>query len=233
MSPREIWVDARTTDGAEAVAFTLAHGADPNRVLARHGYAGKVTAAALQPARPDRLVLSFTVEATGAAPEPDPAVPTDDGLVLAPGERPHLHQRTAAYALVTSGRGLLLAQFSDQTNAEGSWGLPGGGVDPREEPVAALHREIHEESGQRVDEPELVGVRTRHWVGRAPGGRLEDFHAVRILYRAGCPDPTDPVVHEVGGSTAAARWFGPEDLSGLPVTASWAGLVEDWRAARR
>ena len=49
------------------------------------------------------------------------------------------------------------------------------------------------------------------------GGRKEDFHAVRFVYRARCPRPTRPVVHDVGGSTADSRWVPLGELEGLPL----------------
>ena len=68
-------------------------------------------------------------------------------------------------------------------------------------------------------------MQTSHWVGRAPGGRVEDFHAVRIVYRATCPAPTEPVVHDVGGTTADARWVQPAELAALPLTPGWRAVL--------
>jgi 8-oxo-dGTP diphosphatase len=155
------------------------------------------------------------------------AVPRDEGLELEPGEEPVVLQRVAVYAIVRSARGVLLAQNSAQTNAAGTWGLPGGGLDPGELPEAALHREVWEETGQHVDLDGIGAVTTRHWVGRAPSGRLEDFHAVRLVYRATCADPTDPVVHDVDGTTAASAWFAPSGLDGLPLAVGTRELVAD------
>ncbi len=156
----------------------------------------------------------------------------DPGLVLAPGERPVPVQRVTAHALVSSSRGLLLSQLSERTHAAGQWSLPGGGLDPGEEPVQALHREVFEETGQRVRIASLVQVLDAHWIGRAPHGRLEDFHAVRLLYRADCPEPTDPVVHEMGGTTAAARWVRPAELVALPCSSTWAATIRGWAGQR-
>jgi len=36
--------------------------------------------------------------------------------------------------------------------------LPGGGVDPGEHPIAALHREVYEETGWRISTPKRLGV---------------------------------------------------------------------------
>lgn len=134
------------------------------------------------------------------------------------------HQRVAAYALVTSERGVLLTQFNSQTHVAGDWGLPGGGLDPGEAPVDGVLREVWEETGQQVDLGELVTVQSQHWIGRAPSGVVEDFHAVRIVYVAVCPDPRDIVIHDEGGTTSDARWVRPAELSDYPLTRSWRRL---------
>ena len=72
---------------------------------------------------------------------------------------------------------------------------------------------------------ELALVHTSHWIGRAPAGRLEDFHAVRVVYRGSCPAPTEPIVHDIGGTTASAAWVPPTDLDRLDVTANWRSLL--------
>lgn len=117
---------------------------------------------------------------------------------------------------------MLLARFAGSTNAAGEWGLVGGGVDPGELPLQALHREVWEESGQVVEVTGLATITSSHWVGRAPHGRLEDFHAVRIAYWANCAEPTDPVVHDVGGTTAESAWVPVADLDSVGLVTSWA-----------
>ena len=84
------------------------------------------------------------------------------------------------------------------------------------------------QSIERVEDERLIDVQSQHWVGRAPSGRLEDFHAVRIVYAARCPDPTDPVVHDVGGSTSAARWVPRGELKGYPLGRLLAGNLHRW-----
>lgn len=135
------------------------------------------------------------------------------------------HQRVAAYAVATSERGLLLTQFNSLTAVPGKWGLPGGGLDEGESPLDGVHREVWEETGQRVVLDRLATIQSQHWVGRAPSGVVEDYHAVRIVYRATCPDPVDPVVHDEGGTTADARWVPLYELERYPMTSSWRGLA--------
>jgi len=137
------------------------------------------------------------------------------------------HQRVAAYAMVTSSRGFLMTQFSDRTGAEGQWGLPGGGLEDGEAPDRAAVREVWEESGQLIELSELALIATSRWLGPAPGGRLEDYHAVRVIYRASCPEPTEPVVHDVGGTTASAAWLLPADLDLLAMTVGWRSILRE------
>ncbi len=215
--------------GQTVVRGSLRHGEDPVDVLAAAGFTPTaVRGVAREPGGRQALTFTFAVapapaggaEVDGEAPPPV-APRWDEGLVPAPGEVPRRVQRVAAYAVVTSDRGILLTQFSDRTNSPGLWGLPGGGLDPGESPDEAVVREIWEETGQRVAGTTLVLVQSSHWVGRAPSGVLEDFHALRVIYTARCPQPGEVVVHDVGGTTSQARWVPPADVAELPLTAIW------------
>jgi 8-oxo-dGTP diphosphatase len=221
-----LWVVGVDASGVERVREQLAHGDDPLRLLARHGYSVTSPSVVVGQGNPHTVTVEYTVSASeGDAARSTAEVPHDEGLELGPGEVPVELQRVAVYAVVTSVRGVLLAQNSTLTNAAGTWGLPGGGLDVGELPEAALHREVWEETGQSVVLDGVAAVTTRHWVGRAPSGRLEDFHAVRLVYRATCPAPTDPVVHDVDGTTAAAAWFRFDQLDGLPLAVGTRDLL--------
>jgi len=223
-----IVVHGRTADGRTVVDEPLPHGRHPEQLLAERGWH---TLDADRPAsrEPDLLVLGHLVEPLARAT--DLAVPQrvsrDDDLVLAAGERAVRVQRLAAYAIVVADAALLLTMLSVRTNAAGQWSLPGGGVDTGEAPEAALVREVHEETGQRVTVGDYLGCVDGHWVGRAPDGEAQDFHAVRLVYRAHCPEPSEPVVHDIGGTTSEARWVPLAGLAALPVTATWRELLGD------
>ena len=225
-----IIVRADAAPGRPVVEFVLAHGDDPVRELARLGWSRPHLDDARRQAD-GALVLHYTVAPSSAVVPAASAVPTDPGLVLAPGEEASPYQRTAAYGVVTSSRGVLLTELSELTSAPGRWTLPGGGLDPGEEPVAGLHREVWEESGQQIESVRLLEAQTSHWIGRAPSGRLEDFHAVRIVYAARCPAPSDPVVHDVGGSTAGVRWVPRDQLDRVHLSRSFAPHMRRWLAA--
>ncbi len=169
------------------------------------------------------LELTYAVRRLDGIPPRLPDVPRDADVH--PDEVGEAYQRVAAYAVVTSARGVLLTQFNSLTAIPGKWGLPGGGLDEGEDPVAGVHREVWEETGQRIEIGELVTIQSQHWVGRAPAGGVEDFHAVRIVYRARCPEPSDPTIYDIGGTTSDARWFRRDEMAGLSMSASWRGLA--------
>ncbi|MEO6143293.1 MAG: NUDIX domain-containing protein [Dermatophilaceae bacterium] len=213
--------------GVEVVRLVLGHGDDPVALLAGHGWGvRRVRDVVSDTSGKHVLTMTFVVDAHDVARrEPGVSPHQDDHLAPVEGEVAEPYQRVAAYAFVTSSLGVLMTQFSDRTNAHGQWGLPGGGIEVDEAPERALVREVWEESGQVIEVDELALVDTRHWIGRAPAGRLEDFHAVRLVFRASCLVPAEPVVHDLGGTTAAAAWVPPKDLDRLDVAASWRSLV--------
>jgi 8-oxo-dGTP diphosphatase len=214
--------------GAVVVRAPLGHGHDPDEVLAAHGFAAAALREATRDPGPGHL-LTFVFVVVPVTPAGRPrSVPRprrDADLSIRPGEVARRFQRVAAYAVVTSSRGVLLTQFSDRTNAPGQWGLPGGGLEPTESPEEAVRREIWEETGQKVCATTLVSLQSSHWLGRAPSDVLEDFHAVRVIFTADCPDPVTPVVHDVGGTTSDARWVAPEEVPALPLTRTWRDLL--------
>ncbi|MEO8518272.1 MAG: NUDIX domain-containing protein [Dermatophilaceae bacterium] len=213
--------------GAEVVRFLLGHGDDPVALLASHGWeVRKARDVASGSSGSHVLTMTFGVSPHVGGPlEPGEPLRRDKDLPLALGETPEPYQRVAAYAVATSSRGVLMTQFSQRTNAQGQWGLPGGGIEVDEPPEQAVVREVWEESGQVIEVSGIAVVSTTRWIGRAPSGRLEDFHAVRLVYRASCHAPTDPVVHDVGGTTESARWVPPADLGRLDVASSWRSLM--------
>lgn len=220
-APGGIHVVALTPEGQPLSLGRLAHGQHPEALLQEHGWvADRPVTAGL--GTTGELELSYAVTGLSGipkqfeAPRRDPDVPADVS-----GEP---YQRVAAYALVTSRLGLLLTEFTARTNVAGEWGLPGGGLDPGESPVDGVLREVWEETGQQITLGPLAQIQSSAWVGRSPSGRVEDFHAIRIVYRAQCPDPTEPVIHDVGGTTGDARWVPLSRLDEVPLTRTWAGV---------
>jgi 8-oxo-dGTP diphosphatase len=133
---------------------------------------------------------------------------------------PARRQRIAAKALIRRGEEVLLARLSARAVETGRWTLPGGGVDHGESPETALLREVEEECGLHPTVRSLVGVHDVHLTGNAPDGRLEDFHAVNLVYEATVPDGAEPVVREVDGTTDEVAWVAVADIASgdVPVT---------------
>ena len=63
--------------------------------------------------------------------------------------------RAGAYAILPlKGRVLMVAQITEEVELM----LPGGGIDPGESPLQALHREVLEEIGWRIARPRRIGA---------------------------------------------------------------------------
>ncbi len=208
-------------DGAVVFVAELPHGADPATLAYERGFVVDRPVAARR-AGPGRLRLELRVRpAAGEAAPPVRGRGRDHDLVVNPDVPPLLRQRVAAYAVIVSERGLLATEFSDRTAVAGRWGLPGGGLDDEEEPADAVLREVLEETSQQVSLGPLVRVHTSHWVGRSPRAEIEDFHAVRLVYRGTCDAPSEPVIVDQDGTTSAALWIGLDRWRALPWTANW------------
>src|SRR6056297_2609352 len=66
--------------------------------------------------------------------------------------------RPGVYALLPLDAGILLTH---QERPEPELQLPGGGIDPGESPLQALHREVYEETGWRIARPRRIGAHRR------------------------------------------------------------------------
>lgn len=115
--------------------------------------------------------------------------------------------RPGAYAILPIGREVLLtAQYDPDPDIQ----LPGGGIDPGESPIRALHREVVEETGWRIARPRRLGAFRRFvfmpeydlWAEKL----CHVFVAVPVLQVA---EPTEPD-HEmlVVGADIAAGLLG-------------------------
>ncbi len=208
------------TDGAEAFRAALPHGSDPDTVAHGHGFAVRRPVDAVRDADGD-IVLRVSVESAGDRPAPRPRLRGKDRGLELDGVEPLVRQRVAAYAVVLSERGLLATEYSDRTAVADRWGMPGGGIDDGEEPSAAVLREVAEETSQSITLGELINVQTSHWIGRNPDATVEDFHAVRLIYRGYCNDPTEPVVLDLGGTTESAAWIPLDRWASVAWTVNW------------
>jgi len=64
-------------------------------------------------------------------------------------------RRPGAYAILAQGDQVLMTH---QNAPDPEFQLPGGGIDPGESVIAALHREVLEETGWRIAAPRRLGA---------------------------------------------------------------------------
>ena len=135
------------------------------------------------------------------------------------GELAERRQRISAYGLIVADGSILLARIAAGYPGEGSWTLPGGGLDWGEAPQEALHRELFEETGLRGEIRTLLGIDSLR-LERNRNGKRIGFHGLRIIYEVEAAG--EPRVTEVDGSVAEAKWF---PLGAIPQLAT-VDLVE-------
>ncbi|HIW30578.1 MAG TPA: NUDIX hydrolase [Candidatus Luteococcus avicola] len=210
----------------EAVRLHVDHGAHPHQVLWRRGFVLNELLSARLEGGEVVLTVRVSPRAPGSRPPRVKHRGADPDLLVADGEEPVLNQRLAAYAIVRSSRGVLGTECSNRTAVPGLWQLPGGGLNPGESPSDALMREIAEETGQKVRINRLIDLQSDHWIGRAPSGVLEDFHALRIIFTATCLEPTTPNVIDIDGTTERAAWVPLRQWRSLPWTSGARSLLD-------
>lgn len=119
--------------------------------------------------------------------------------------------RVAAYAVITDGDRILLAHWRSPLRP--AWTMPGGGIDPGEDPKDAAVREVFEETGFHVELDGILGTDSQVIAAKDRLHGDGPIQALRIVYRA----------HVVGGelrpeedgSTDEAAWFRVSDVAGL------------------
>lgn len=119
--------------------------------------------------------------------------------------------RVAAYGVIVHDGEVLLSHLREAAHSR--WTLPGGGIDPGEDPADAAVREILEETGFTATLDSLLGVDSivipaeHRTTGAGP------LQAIRIVYRATVTG--GELTNERDGSTDEARWFRLGDLAKL------------------
>ncbi|MBN6812193.1 MULTISPECIES: NUDIX hydrolase [Kocuria] len=117
--------------------------------------------------------------------------------------------RVGAYALITRDEHVLLTHWNPRhPGFDGAWTLPGGGMEPGEQPEQTMIREVFEETGFHVESDGLVGVHS-YWM--TPEQRLDGQprgnHACRVLYTA----------HVTGGELAVEQNGSSDDAAWFPI----------------
>ena len=122
------------------------------------------------------------------------------------------HPIPSCHALIYHNGSILLVQRGKEP-LKGFWGLPGGGVELGETVEEALVREVHEETGLRIQVERFLYYQDA--INRDGDGRVH-YHYVVFYYHA------KPVGGELraGDDAAAAVWSRIADLDSLELTDS-------------
>lgn len=120
-----------------------------------------------------------------------------------------------------AGAYLLLTRSSDyeMTGGGDDWDIPGGRIDPSEELLTALRREVLEETGVELPidvAPELLTAQDI----MVP---TKDLHVVRLTYRLDA-DITEVIL---SGEHTGYQWFAAAELKKLSLEPYLASVVRD------
>ena len=115
----------------------------------------------------------------------------------------------AVGGLIINQAGELLAVRRAKNPGKGLWGLPGGFVDNGETMEAALHREVHEETGlQLVSWDYLVSFPNKYRYGGI------EADVVDLFFRCRVEESSTPVLEE--GELSEYRWIELKEAAELP-----------------
>ena len=109
--------------------------------------------------------------------------------------------RPGAYAILPR-EGQLLLTYQGDPHFE--FQLPGGGIDPGESPIQALHREVFEETGWRIGKPMRLGVFRRFTYMPEYGVNAEKICHIYLARPVRPHGPPSEAGHE-------AVWMNPRD----------------------
>jgi 8-oxo-dGTP pyrophosphatase MutT (NUDIX family) len=121
------------------------------------------------------------------------------------GGMPVLMPGVTAVILDDQRRVLLMRSRDD-----GRWYLPGGAMDPNEQPAQSIIREVHEETGLHVEPQRIIGVYSEP-ATRYPNGDVVLY--VTITFACGVRAGT---LHLNDGEATELRHFSADELPELP-----------------
>ena len=123
-----------------------------------------------------------------------------------------------AQALVERDGKVLLGRRGHDPS-RGRWDIPGGFVDEHEHPLAALHRELREETGLTIEPREFLGI----W--------MQPYDVRIVLCLTWLADPAGGA-ERAGDDLVELRWFGPQELPDSEELAfeTFSEILSLWRS---
>ncbi|MBU5557462.1 MAG: NUDIX domain-containing protein [Candidatus Aenigmatarchaeota archaeon] len=120
-----------------------------------------------------------------------------------------LNQRLMVTALIKRGNRYLLIKRSALHKVQrGKWQFPEGGVEFGERPLAALKRELKEETNLHIKKAELLGLNS--YVVRML--HTEIFHIIRIIYLVSACGKL-----KLSSEHSEAGWFTKKQIAKMPL----------------
>ncbi|WP_204164455.1 NUDIX hydrolase [Nocardioides daejeonensis] len=144
-----------------------------------------------------------------------------------PGDRPLRRRATVRVLVVDPEDRVLLIGDSDPGTGARWWITPGGGIDPGEDDLTAVVRELYEETGLVVARDDVIGPlasrRVRHGYSDVVVDQHDTFYALRTP--AFEPAPAGLTEEELT-TVHGIRWWTEEELRSTAETV-WPTLLPD------
>jgi 8-oxo-dGTP pyrophosphatase MutT (NUDIX family) len=105
---------------------------------------------------------------------------------------------------------------------EGSWTIPGGGVELNESNLVALKREIMEEVGLDISEAKIEKLESKYGESSAISKETGEKVLIKMSfndYKVTLPKTASEVIVTSGDDFSLAQWFSAEELKDLSIAA--------------
>lgn len=127
-----------------------------------------------------------------------------------------------ANAIITCNGKLLLERRRDSD----TWGLVGGGVKKREQPIDAMVREVYEELGLRIPRERFHKLAVYGEPGRVAAFR--DGSVWRMVIVVYSLELEQEPTMRISAESRQLRFFTKEEVCTLQIPVTHSDIVEDW-----
>lgn len=117
-------------------------------------------------------------------------------------EQPALHTAVKVFGVVVDDGRVLVLQRAPRRSRAGEWDIPGGKLEPGEDPIDGLRREVLEETGLRLEVGRPLAVQSR-----VEGNEHGVVITFELRGQAGSV--------RVGDEHSTYRWVTPHELEAL------------------